>query len=329
MKTGLKQKHATNAEKQVYKDLLVQDKPLEAIAVMKKLYLRYPNDREVIFDLASHYVRENLNASEGVFLFSKVINEKNKYQIYYEKGLYYLSVQDFEAARQEFKKMLDGPELYQFKALVNIIKTYIRLEFFGEDIAYYQELKRISEKYGYEIPYAHELLFFLKYNYNLYSNEELETYKDNYYCAMTMEYNPDTVIEHIKERNTDEYFFLNSNRQSKFYDSVDIADLYNYCKNAIKNMKPCNYGVNGDCYLVQLDHEIGMSVDGNPSKSVLVITLPDSINTNNKDIITMYPFHSRFVNRRFEDNFTAFKALALKQNKKKRERISEELPFEI
>ena len=134
MKTGLKQKYATKEERENCKDLLRDSKVDEYTKEIRRLHDRYPNDKIILFDLAAHYLREDINPSEGMLYFAMAIDKKNMYSIYYEKGMYYLNHGEFGKARIEFEKLLSGNTIMQCRGIVNIIRCDIHLNYYSEDI---------------------------------------------------------------------------------------------------------------------------------------------------------------------------------------------------
>ena len=329
MKTGLKQKYATKEERENCKDLLRDSKVDEYTKEIRRLHDRYPNDKIILFDLAAHYLREDINPSEGMLYFAMAIDKKNMYSIYYEKGMYYLNHGEFGKARIEFEKLLSGNTIMQCRGIVNIIRCDIHLNYYSEALLLFRRLSQLSEKCNFEIPYATNLLFYLKYNNGELSSADIAKYRqNNYYAQMVINYDPQAVINHVIEHNTDEFLKEHPENTSRFDDNVDIEEIYWHCTDAINgifidgDIEPNNYSITGDYYIVPVGTNIGISVAGLPSESVELFTLPGT-----KDIITMHPTSNRFSNRRFEDNLVGFKAkkLAAKEAKKKENDIE---PYE-
>ncbi|MBR4830626.1 MAG: hypothetical protein IKZ96_02550 [Bacilli bacterium] len=315
---------ASYIEKIKYREFIKNNDADNAIIELKKLYKRYPNDKSIIFDLASLYVAQDINFSEGSLLFELIRDERNTFAIDYEYGRYYLNKAMFDEAAVYFRRLLDGSRTIKCKGLINLVKIYSRIGYYGSALDCYEELTRISKECDFDVQYHSNALFYLLYMNGKLGLEKQEEYNaSNYYARQVMNYNAEEVISHIKEDNSPNHanqIFLQG--YSVINSDIDIAELYKTCEDAIQYIEPVGYSITGDYYLVPLGTIVGKSITKEYASSVEVFTLP-----NTKCILTMHPTTDKHINKRFEDfDTTKTKTLAPSNKKPKKD---DEVPFII
>lgn len=276
----------------VIKKYLFNEEYDKAINELRRLHKIYPDDKNVLFELASILLRQGINISEALYTFALIKDRGNKNSIENEIGSYYLRNGDFEKAEESFKTILTGnpSETETCYGLHGLIKIYVHQDKWEDALRCFDRLVKVSELADYKLSHFSNIRFLLLYKNNYINGKEK---MDNYFERQLVDYDKNETINHIKRHleklNPDGTKFKTFH--SVFSSETNIEELYDYVLEKINDINPSSYDL-VDYYKVDINEKIGETYSNKETKCVEVVTVP-----NTKQILSIYPVLKNHINK--------------------------------
>ena len=283
-------------ELNVVKRYLFDEEYDKAINELRRLHRIYPDNKNVLFELASIILRKGENVSEAFYTFALIKDKGNKNSIENEIGSYYLRKGDFDKAEESFKKILEGnPAGIEIcYGLHGLVKIYTHQEKWEEALKCFDRLVKTSRLVDYKLTHYSNIKFLLLYKNNLIDGKEK---MDNYFERQLVDHNKEVTIEHIKKHleklNPDGSKMKTFH--SVFSSETNIEELYDTVLDRINNMNPSSYDL-VDYYTLDIDVNIGATYTNKETTCVEVVTLP-----NTKQILSIYPVLKDHINKNIKE----------------------------
>lgn len=246
-----------------------------------KLINTFVFDNNIIYNIEMYELKINCYIKMGEYEIAKeCINKLKSINTIYENiANYYLGKIEFYNQNYiealEYYNKIDKIHVRTFRnSLYKKICCLIKIEKYEEAYNTFEELKRIDVSKKYWFKY-NTIEIFLKSMLGILCEAEPKNYLEN----LMIEYNYETVIEHINKHKEPDETKLN---HTIFNENIDIEELYEY---ALDQIKEENYKDNSfnDAYVFEYK---GAGYSKTKELDyVKVVTLP-----NSNKIITMYPY---------------------------------------
>ena len=285
-------KSISASELNVVKRYLFNEEYDKAINELRRLHRIYPDNKNVLFELASILLRQGINVSEALYTFALIKDKCNQNSIENELGSYYLRKGNFEKAEDSFKTILhrNPSEIETCYGLHGLIKIYVHQDKWEDALRCFDRLAIVSELVDYKLSHFSNVRFLLLYKNDYINGKEK---MDNYFERQLVDYDKEETIKHIKRHleklNSDGTKF--KTYHSVFSSETNMEELYDYVLEKITDMKPSSYDI-VDYYKIDIKEKIGETYSNKETECVEIVTIP-----NTKQILSIYPVLKNHINK--------------------------------